>query len=549
MRSLMVKKGRPDKRSKTRSQAAGGGGGALPSGELIGPFDRTLLYLAVFLTGAAIMMIEVLGTRILGPFYGVGLFVWSSLISVTLIALALGYYLGGIAADRAKRFQLSHGIALAALATALIPVFKTPVLLQTNALGVRAGAFTSALLLFSVPLTLLAMVGPRVIKLCTSRLESVGRSAGSVYAFSTVGSVLGTLVLGFFLLPMMGTRTILYGVSVGLLVLAAVLGFHERARKNTLGLLVLPFVSIAIAGLLLFLGGDRLQATPGFTTVYEAQSIYGRVRVVDESERQLRWLLSDSSTIGAIDLRTGEAQFPYLYILEALPRFNPQGRSALLIGLGAGQLPKLLGRYGIETDSIEIDPEVARAAKDYFGFNHPGRLILGDARYEVRRLNQKYDFIIHDCFSRGVVPAHLLSVEMLEDLRSLLNDGGILALNFYGYAEGEQALPAAAVAKTIEAVFPFHRVFVSSLQTELTDHVFFASTEPVEFKADEVDIAPSPLGKLMLDNLLRYEHKISSDQGFVITDDFNPLDSMQVKKAEIYRHQVLSDISADLLAR
>lgn len=549
MRSLMVKKGRPDKRSKTRSQAAGGGGGALPSGELIGPFDRTLLYLAVFLTGAAIMMIEVLGTRILGPFYGVGLFVWSSLISVTLIALALGYYLGGIAADRAKRFQLSHGIALAALATALIPVFKTPVLLQTNALGVRAGAFTSALLLFSVPLTLLAMVGPRVIKLCTSRLESVGRSAGSVYAFSTVGSVLGTLVLGFFLLPMMGTRTILYGVSVGLLVLAAVLGFHERARKNTLGLLVLPFVSIAIAGLLLFLGGDRLQATPGFTTVYEAQSIYGRVRVVDESERQLRWLLSDSSTIGAIDLRTGEAQFPYLYILEALPRFNPQGRSALLIGLGAGQLPKLLGRYGIETDSIEIDPEVARAAKDYFGFNHPGRLILGDARYEVRRLNQKYDFIIHDCFSRGVVPAHLLSVEMLEDLRSLLNDGGILALNFYGYAEGEQALPAAAVAKTIEAVFPFHRVFVSSLQTELTDHVFFASTELVEFKADEVDIAPSPLGKLMLDNLLRYEHKISSDQGFVITDDFNPLDSMQVKKAEIYRHQVLSDISADLLAR
>ena len=221
----------------------------------------------------------------------------------------------------------------------------------------------------------------------------------------------------------------------------------------------------------------------------------------------------------------------------------------MLIGLGAGQLPKLLGRYGIETDSIEIDPEVARAAKVYFGFDHPGRLILGDARYEVRLLQKKCDFIIHDCFSRGVVPSHLLSVEMLQDLRSLLNDGGILALNFYGYAEGEQAQPAAAVAKTIAAVFPFQRVFVSALQTELTDHGFFASTKPLEFKADEVDIAPSPLGKLMLDNLLRYEGSISSDQGFVITDDFNPLESMQVKKAEIYRHQLLSDISADLLAR
>ncbi len=83
----------------------------------------------------------------------------------------------------------------------------------------------------------------------------------------------------------------------------------------------------------------------------------------------------------------------------------------------------------------------------------------------------------------------------------------------------------------------------------MTDHVFFASTKPVDFKAYEVDIAPSPLGKLILDNLLRYEHKINNDQGFVITDDFNPLESMQVRKAEIYRHQLLSDISADLLAR
>ena len=285
MRSMMVQKGRPDKRAKSCSSAASGGGDTLPGGGVAGPFDRTLLYLAVFLTGAAIMMIEVLGTRILGPFYGVSLFVWSSLISVTLIALALGYYLGGIAADRAKRFQLSHGIALAALSTALIPVIKTPVLLQTNALGVRAGAFTSALLLFSVPLTLLAMVGPRVIQLCTSRLESAGRSSGSVYAFSTVGSVLGTLVLGFFLLPMMGTQSILYGVSVGLLVLAAVLALYERSRMNTLGLLVLPFVALAIVGLLLSFGGDRLPSTPGFTTIYEAQSLYGRVRVVDESER------------------------------------------------------------------------------------------------------------------------------------------------------------------------------------------------------------------------------------------------------------------------
>ena len=398
----MAKHGKQHRRTRTRSGAGRGGRAAVGSSRSFHGFDRTLLYLAAFLTGGAVMMIEVLGTRIIGPFYGVSLFVWSSLISVTLIALALGYYLGGIAADRAKRFQLSHGIALAALSTALIPVMKTPVLLQTHSLGIRGGAFSSALLLFSVPLTLLAMVGPRVIKQCTSQLESVGRSSGSVYAFSTVGSVLGTLVLGFFLLPMMGTRTILFGVSFGLLLLAAVLAFYERTKKRTSGIPVLLLISVVTVGLLFFFGGDRLgESTPGYTTVYEAQSLYGRVRVVDDQENQLRLLLSDSSTISAIDLRTGEPVFPYLYVLEALPRFHPQGRTALLIGLGGGQLPKLLSRYGIETDSIEIDPEVARAARDYFGFDSPGRLILGDARYELRGLEKKYDFIIHDCFSRG----------------------------------------------------------------------------------------------------------------------------------------------------
>ena len=515
-----------------------------------GALDRTLLYLVAFATGAVIMMIEVLGTRIVGPFYGVSLFVWSSLISVALIALALGYYLGGIVADRFSHFQMSYGIALAALWTALIPLIKTPVLLQTQVLGIRGGAFTSALVLFSVPLTLLAMVGPRVIKLCTGRLENVGRSSGSVYAFSTIGSVLGTLGLGFFLLPMLGTESILYGISIGLLVLAAVMALYERKRMKISDLPVPLLITAATVGLFLFLGSERFrEVTPGFTALYEAQSIYGRVRVVDDRERDVRFLLSDSSTISAVDLRTDEALFPYLYILEMLPRFHPRGRTALLIGLGGGHLPELLSRYGIETDSIEIDPEVARAARDYFGFEGTGRLIVGDARYQIRGLQKKYDFIIHDCFSRGVVPSHLLSVEMLEDLRALLNDDGLLALNFFGYARGERALPAAAVSKTIEAVFPFRRVFVSSLTTELTDHVFFASMNPLAFQPEKVDAAPSRRGQLMLENLLQNETDIPSDRGFVITDDFNPLESLQMRKAEVYWSRLLSDLGADLLAR
>lgn len=190
--------------------------------------DRLLLYGTVATAGAAVMMLELLGTRIIGPFYGVSLYVWSSLISVALIALSLGYYLGGVIADKETGFQLSHAIALAGLTAAAIPFISHPILLWTNDLGMRGGAFVSALLLFTAPLTLLGMVGPQVIKMATLRREGVGMAVGSVYAISTVGSVVGTLLLGFFLLPELGSQVILYGVSVALILLALVVALYER---------------------------------------------------------------------------------------------------------------------------------------------------------------------------------------------------------------------------------------------------------------------------------------------------------------------------------
>ena len=148
-----------------------------------------LLYMTVAVTGAAVMILELLGTRIIAPFYGASLYVWSSLIAVTLIALAAGYFLGGYLADRAPSIRLGHIIAFAALTTLAIPFCSGPILRITNPLGLRLGAFTSALLLFTLPLTALAMVGPYAIKQAARDLRDIGTLAGSVYAVSTIGSV------------------------------------------------------------------------------------------------------------------------------------------------------------------------------------------------------------------------------------------------------------------------------------------------------------------------------------------------------------------------
>ncbi len=518
---------------------------------------RLTLYFTVFVTGGVIMMLEILGTRIIGSFYGVSLFVWSSLISVTLISLAIGYYLGGLTADKLDSFRLYRIVALAGFFTALTPAIKGPILSLTNPLGIRMGSFVSALALFSIPLTLLAMIGPRVIKLFTHKLEKVGLASGSVFAFSTVGSVLGTLLLGFFLLPLLGTRFILCSISASLFALAFVLWIMERPQVNRFEIypkkIVLPLfilVLAAAAGIPVATGsGPSQTGTDRFRVVGESESIYGKVRVIDDEENGIRWLLSDMSAISAVYTSTGEPIFSYLALLETLPCFHPEGRSALMIGLGAGHLPTRLSELGVETDVIEIDPAVEHAAKKYFAFDPPGRLIVGDARYEIKKIKKKYDFIIHDCFSGGAIPPHLLSVEMIQELKSLLKDDGLFALNFVGFTEGHRAEALAAVDRTLKSVFTYQKAFVSAAGENLIDNIYLASMKPITVDADSKDHALSKSARRMLHSLSSLERTLQPGQGPVITDDFNPLQNMQAGMAEEYREMMLSRLGGEMLSR
>ena len=496
--------------------------------------NRLLLYGTVTISGAAVMMLELLGTRIIGPFYGVSLYVWSSLISVALIALALGYYLGGLVADKQTRFRLSYAIAIAGLTTAVIPLISRPILLWTNDLGLRAGAFTSALLLFALPLTCLGMVGPQVIELAARRRAGVGMAAGSVFAVSTVGSVVGTLLLGFFLLPALGSRVILYGVSAALILLAIVVALYER-RWGQAGLGPVAAAAI-VTGVGLWLQPNLGPTEHGdYRLVHQAESHYGWVRVVDDRDRRVRWMLSDASVISALRLDTRGPVLSYQKIIATLPHLHPEGRNALLIGLGGGYIAMAFAAQDIDTDALELDPEVAKAAQQYFLYEPSGALLVGDARYEIRRLNQQYDFIVHDCFTGGSVPSHLLSVEMLRDLDRLLKDDGLLALNFVGFTEGPEAEAAAAVYRTLGEVYPYRLAFVSLPGETFNDFVFLASRQPIAIASEAAAW------------LAAHEYSMPTE-GDLITDDFNPLERLQVAKAERYRALLLERMGPMLLA-
>jgi spermidine synthase len=506
-------------------------------------FERAALYLTVFLTGAAVMVIELLGTRLIAPFYGTSLYVWSSLIAVTMIALALGYYAGGRWADRAKRTGLSLIIALAALLTLLIPWTTRPVLLTTDPLGLRGGAFVSALVLFSPSLTLLGMVGPYAIKLATSRLDAVGASAGSIYAVSTIGSVAGTLLLGFFLFPVVGSREIFIGTGM---VLAVAMAVYEQKRLERTAA-VLPVVLLAIVGGAMLpqvvgagradTGGDKFQIRS------EQESLYGWVRVIDQPKRDLRLLMSDASTIGAASISNGENRLTYQDIVGLIPALAPTMKRALLIGQGAGHMAMTLhDRHGMVVDTLEIDPAVADAASKYFGFTPTGQGVVGDARYEIRRLKGPYDLIIHDCFTGGSEPAHLLTAETLSQLRGLLSENGILALNFVAFSQDGRNAALASVARTVAQVFPHYSVFVSEPGKDFNDFIFLASSRPIDLGSPALDKGQAAwLGNRIF--------AVDETQGVVLTDNLNPLEQLQTRKAEHYRDVQVEWFGTDLLIR
>lgn len=499
------------------------------------------------------MVIELLGTRLIAPFYGASLYVWASLISVTMIALAIGYYAGGHWADHTRRTGLALIIALAGLLTLVIPWMTAPVLLATDSLGLQMGTFISTLILFTPSLIMLGMVGPFAVKLATDNLSGVGASTGSIYAVSTVGSVVGTLLLGFYLFPRIGSREIFMGVGLGLMVLAALVAFFER-KRIPLNYSLIPVVMLALPAMIISSGGlssGNAASTPvsasgsneqAYQVRFERESLYGWVRVLDNPATNIRLLMADASTIGAASISHGKNLLTYQKIVDLLPRLAPGIERALLIGQGAGHMATNLLRFGITTDTIEIDPAVAEAAQDYFDFKPTGKRIIGDARYEIRKLQGSYDLIILDVFTGGTEPVHLLTEETLRQVNGLLSEQGILALNFVSFLDSGENLALASVSKTLAQVFPHHLVFISEPGVDFNDFIFIATQYPLSIGDGQL----SRTQQVWLNERLL---TIDTSRGIILTDNLNPLEALQARKSEYYRQLIVETVGTSQFVR
>jgi MFS family permease len=510
------------------------------------------LIITAIVSGALVMVVEVMGSRVIGPFFGSSLFIWTSLITVTLLALAAGYAVGGAAADRWP----APGALFAIIATAgvlvfLVPELKAPVIKMSQPFGLRAGAFTATLLLFGPALFCMGCVSPYVIRIAATQMRALGRTVGGFYALSTFGSVVGTVLSGFFLIEYLGVNGLFYLTGALLILLAA--GYFLAFRRKLLALV--PLLVLVAPQFSEPINSKPLSNGTLMTLLESKDTFYGNLKVVEYSfgPRRIREMLIDGLIQGGIDPNNGLSIYGYAYAHQHLPPLlNPGTTTALVIGLGAGLVPASFEKRGIKTDVVDINPGIEPLARRYFNYAPANPTIIADGRQFITNSDKRYDIILLDAFNGDGTPGYLLSREFMDMIREHLNPGGLLAINLIAdFKPG--TIGTSYIDTTLNAVFDnvdFYPLFDVGKRPFGNIAIMAYDGPPRRVKPSAIEgIEMHRMAKEIRKQLLEPIPFKAAPDTQPLTDDFNPLDIHETEIREAVRRDILTGADWDLLMR
>jgi predicted membrane-bound spermidine synthase len=478
------------------------------------------IYIAVIICGASVLALEILGTRLIGPVFGVSLYLWSALIGVTLAALSVGYAVGGRLADKQPTLtKFSLPIGLAGVWTVAIPWLRHPVLSATEDMGLRAAVLVAATILFFPPLMMLGMVSPFAIRLKTPALDEVGRTAGNLYALSTLASVFAAIGTGFFLIPNIGVARLTYLIGVVLMVTAAAGWAIDRRGKTAAAIALF----ILVAGAAAYQTAPEAKANPEAGLLHVTQSAYAEIRVLEK--KGLRFMLIDGGPHTIVDPTNWESDYGYIDVLEISKKFFDKPGKLMLVGLGGGSVVKVFNRDGWDVEAVEIDPVVTQTAYDWFGLGkEEAKIHHTDGRQHFIQNEDVYDLVIMDAFGSSSVPFHLVTEEAFELIHSRLTEGGILAMNLESV--GWHDILVHSMAVTMSGQFAHVKVLpMEEPPDQFGNIIIMASDRPLELDDEEFPL-PTERWTLEYNQMHAWDNSFTVIPGEapVLTDDLNPVD-------------------------
>ena len=490
----------------------------------------------VFISGAVLMGLEIVGSRVLAPYFGSSIFVWGSLISVVMTALSIGYYWGGWLSAR----EPSYGKLLLLLLIPGIVIFFLPFAypainewIAMMDLGVRLSPLIACSALFLLPGIFIGTISPYVIRLAATQLHTVGSTAGTLYAVSTCGSIVGTLLTAFYLIPVLGVSNIIHALGITLVCLS---------------LLILPLIRLnrvsvarAVATVSVLFGWVSLGWSPvaWAKTLMQKDTFYHRIRIEEDDEA--RYMYFDRTLQSAMTLKDPTAlRLIYSRYTSLGFTFRADAKKMLLIGLGGGSIPKKLNKEfpNLEIDAVELDPEVIKIAKDHFNIKESKQLRLHaqDGRLFLTRTQNQYDIIMLDAYFTDAMPFHLATKQFFELAQKKLTPNGIIVANLISAVTGPSGKIARAFARTLRQVYPQTYIFASrrpdnvSLET-IQNVIVIATRDKQRIDIKEIVKRASALDKGLFpdpvqDIAVAYFDRQLPEDVPILTDDYAPTDNL-----------------------
>lgn len=422
------------------------------------------LILVVAVAGAATMTVELAAVRLLAPWFGTSSLVWTNVIGVILLALAMGYLLGArLSRTGDPRSRLGAVLLVAGAMCAWLPFLAGPVagffLPPGLALDQAAGLFlwgslATSCVLFLPAATALGCVGPLAVEaLERIRMAGAGDAGGRVLAASTLGSLLGTFGTTHLFVPVIGLRGTFLGASALLGLCGAWLAWRHRGAAAPSALILLAFPLSTVL--------ERPMAE-GVTLLEARESSYQHLEVVGlpGPGGGRRWLQVNESCDSYQSVWSPEDGLlgPGFYYDYFVPPAHWEGAGGpwrvLVLGLGAGTAVRVLegalpAGTSLVSTGVELDPEVVKLGVKWFDLQEDDgarRVFSGvDARTALRGLPGPFDQVILDCYADNMeIPSHLATVEFFSEVAAVVRDGGWICANVGGFGVDDPVVSAFA---------------------------------------------------------------------------------------------------------
>ena len=495
------------------------------------------LGLLVFTTGTCTMGAEIAGARLLAPYFGDSTIVWANTIAIVLVALSVGYWLGGKLADRRPKLEsLCWTVLGGAILVTLVPFFARPFLgasvdaFDELAVGVFAGSLIGVLVLLAIPVMIFGAVSPWALRIAMdgSDIQHAGQLAGRLYALSTAGSLFGTLLSAMVTIPLIGTQRTFIVFALAVAVVASI-----GVRKWW------PAVVPAAVACAALIPVGTIKASGAGQVIFEAETPHQYIRVVEMDDGERRLELNEGQAIHSIYL-PGEylvgnywdehLVLPYTAspeLTHAAAGQAPWPRRIAILGNAAGTVARAYGHYFPETkiDAVEIDSKVTEVGEEYFGLENPNMEVFDeDARPWLRAADPVYDVIMVDAYHQPYIPFYMATREFFELVRDRLAPGGMVMINI-GHPESSDALEQNLTATLQEALPNALRDPVTDTNTMLVGSAVRISAGNLlsaAGSAAETSGLPVDLRPLARETALRIEPGLAG--GDIWTDDHAPVE-------------------------